>query len=358
MLKKKEVHKKKVFQRKSPSSENSSASKVEEDSKKYQFEVSAIRFPSALKLFGKEGVGITQSLLQNFLACERKGILSLNRWERKNEEVDKYGFGGTVHEVLDLVYSSGVKPDYEQLCESVDAIIDSNERTFTLAENKVQDYKAIIPVLLDEYFTFYASDFKEHKTLFNEKEFSVSFFGVRAIGKIDRGIILDGARTLMEHKTKGKIDDDGIRTRLPLDFQTLYYALAWKETFGAYPEQTLYNVIRKPYLKRKPTETMKDFGARLRKEIRADYDHFFKRWLVPFDSRLMMEFEFELKILFQRIIDLSEKQYQPLRNLSGCFDDWAFPCDFLEACASGCIKGNPSFFQRDKISPELVGGKQ
>lgn len=110
---------------------------------------------------------------------------------------------------------------------------------------------------------------------------------------------------LMDHKTKGDVDERAIKRQLLWDLQTLFYLVAfqeWQRQDGSgvpvrSPEMVdrplkgvRYNVIRRPLsggkgsivrhkaTKNKPEESKSDFYARLKEIIEGAPEEFFMRW--------------------------------------------------------------------------------
>ena len=86
----------------------------------------------------------------------------------------------------------------------------------------------------------------------------------------------------MENKTKGQIDEEGILASLPFDLQTMLYVYCLQKHLGQKVEGVLYNVIRRPGLRRKKTEQIEEFVDRIQDDVVKRPMHYFMRWRVEF----------------------------------------------------------------------------
>ena len=114
----------------------------------------------------------------------------------------------------------------------------------------------------------------------------IDFYGKKKIiplrGRIDAAFTRksNGSFSLMENKTKGVIDEDGIQSSLHMDLQTMMYSLALRYMHGIAPSEVLYNVIRRPGLKRRKKKTIGDFLSRVQEDIHGRPQWYFMRWRV------------------------------------------------------------------------------
>jgi hypothetical protein len=90
---------------------------------------------------------------------------------------------------------------------------------------------------------------------------------------------------LLENKTKGDIDEDGIRHGLKRDLQTgLYLTALQHQSNGVVPKGFLYNVIRRTRLKPRVADTPKSFADRVQEDIQKRPEFYFMRWDVKVDQ--------------------------------------------------------------------------
>lgn len=96
---------------------------------------------------------------------------------------------------------------------------------------------------------------------------------------------------LLETKTKGRIDEEGIAKSLPFDTQTMLYCWAIKQRFGEMPSGTVYDVIRNPQLKQKQGETSIEFVDRIREDVVKRPEWYFVRFDVTLQPSDLAKWE-------------------------------------------------------------------
>lgn len=320
-----------------------------------------IRKPKAPKCFAdlttpKEilsgDVGLSQSLMTVAMQCDRQLIYSLNRWEKPGKEQNTF-FGTCAHELMDVFYSLGEVPDEQMLSEALDEFLAREQEANRLEwlnplERAYQE--CIIVTTMTEYFDFYRDDFQMN-FIEVENKFKVNFNGLTLVGKKDGKIrTKDGKILLLEHKTKGDINEDAIVRNLDINFQTQFYLLADRldNPANLAASGVLYNIIRRTKSRPKGKETLREYGERLTSEIRSDYDYFFKRYDAIYTGRQNKEFEEELILKINRVKELLHGKRKALKNEAFCF--YSYECDYARACAENTLEG---YRQRSVISPEL-----
>lgn len=240
--------------------------------------------------------GITQSLLNHFLACRERFRLKVIEGLAANQ-----GF------VAHLVYG-----DMWHLCQEADGdgfpwIVSLTEHRDDLCKshkNHQADIEKWYQVCKIQYpiYKQYWSEYKDdYKSLSQEEEFKIPYklpSGriVKLRGKFDELLLKDGGLYLQENKTKGQINEDWISTQVLFDLQTTFYPIALRE-YGKYSQPfkgVKYNVVRRPLsggkgtIRKKKGQTPEEFYKELEGVIQRDVDTYFKRWDVqvyPFDLK-------------------------------------------------------------------------
>jgi len=294
--------------------------------------------------------GITQSILSNYLCCHFRGLLSLNRWGNR-DKLKNTRFGSAFHEILDKAYSSGRAPSDKLLSKWLaDYMAQTDDYTTKEIEQREED-KALLHAVLRNYFRHYREDFTKKTFKRVEKSWDVAWRGYRLRGKID-GEYLDkrGQIRLMEHKTKGRIDEERLMAHLSFDFQNLFYVTMYETQTGKVVKGTLYNVVRRPQLRRGAGESLKDFANRTAEDVAKRPEHYFKRMDITYSKKDKAMFQDELKAILDELAErLAHPSSRPFfRNRFGC--ETPFRCAFLGACASGSLNG---FTQQKSLFPEL-----
>ncbi len=96
-------------------------------------------------------------------------------------------------------------------------------------------------------------------------------------GRYDQLYRENGRIWIQENKTKSRYNEDVIAQTLFMDLQTMIYALAIRKTMNVDPEGVLYNVIRKPGIRRKVREPIQEYLDRLNKDVKSQESHYFSR---------------------------------------------------------------------------------
>jgi hypothetical protein len=187
------------------------------------------------------------------------------------------------------------------------------------------------------------------------------------------GILRKAARTaVLEHKTTSTdLDDVDYWDRLQMDQQISVYVLGG-ESLGHQIDDTLYDVIRKPGIRpykatpaenrkfkangelyanqRDRDETPEEFAERLRADIAADPDKYFKMRSVP---RMNSQIEDSMADMWQTAQMLRARHYP--RNPDACFK-WGSRCPFWDCCVSGMNpEEHPELFRKVKnVHEELA----
>jgi hypothetical protein len=89
---------------------------------------------------------------------------------------------------------------------------------------------------------------------------------------------------LLETKTKGNIDEMGIRDSLFKDMQTGLYLYSMQKDYRLTPAGCLYNVIRRAQLKPRKDEPPRAFADRVQKDIQLRPEWYFMRWRVEIEE--------------------------------------------------------------------------
>lgn len=288
--------------------------------------------------------GLSQSLVLTFQECRRKFLMQLNGY-RASGKNKTYLFGNIMHGALDKCYNSAKLIDFsvfekEFRSQNADELIDVEEQQLE------RDF-AIAETMLPIYFENYEDDLTKKKFEAVEEEFCVYFHGVKLRGKKDGLFTINGKRWLMEHKTKGRIQEDPIMLKLSFDFQNLLYILAdeleHKETIAG----TLYNVIRNPQIKQ-GKQTLEAFCQRVAADMRERPKFYFMRWEVPYTANDKKRFAIELT---QKLDDIKRalETNTCYKSENACVG--LYSCDFLSACAADSFA---NLTRSANIFPELA----
>lgn len=219
--------------------------------------------------------GISQSGLNRFLECRRKAQLAVEGWKLKRKS-GALRFGSIWHSCLEFCYrlestAAGTPPTPENIADLRKALTKEYEANAGLAsaeemEETTSDIEVAITIL-QAYIVHYPADFKKKQWIGIEEKFELPYKGKTLLGFLDGTYLLGKTETwLMETKTKGRIMESMV-DMLHFDFQSLYYVHLYFLKHRVFPKGILYNIVRKPQLKRSAKEDLDQFCKRLATDI-------------------------------------------------------------------------------------------
>ena len=291
--------------------------------------------------YDPDAAGYTQSLLGSFMCCPLRGMLSAHRWSNP-KKANMTGFGSLVHYVLEHW-------QMEDGCNIKECIATyakkHGSRLGARGTEDLEFLKTKAQVVLEAYSERYAKEQSEMRGFVSEGVFE--FEGRR--GKID-GSFRDKNRKpwLMETKTMSRVEEDNLLLHLSFDFQNLFYMDNFEQSNNVKVHGVLYNMIRQPQLKLKAGESLKQYGDRVAADIESRPDFYFIRMHISYTRRDIQRFRDELKFKVARMRDFTSGTIPVYRNEFAC--KAPFPCEFLQACASGHMSG---YVQKELLFEEL-----
>jgi len=305
--------------------------------------------------------GITQSLLSKWLSCRESARLyltGLTTLQRKSAMMA----GSLYHDALERLYrrAQAAYPDpmpgaanfqltVTDLLDSMDDTPPQNAESIQETEQTFAMMEAVLPGYLEHWLEDFTGGVEWTKV---EEVFRVPAPGVDGVfltGKID-GAFTRGPKSLwlFETKTKAQIQGATMDDALPLDMQVQFYLYALSKITGRKPRGVLYNVIRRPQLRQKKSESSAEFRGRVHEDVKARPDHYFKRWEVPVSVDEMRHFERSLSDMVREFVAWCDGSVATYRNGNSCLRPW--PCSYLPVCSTGSEAG---YFIRDHIFSEL-----
>jgi hypothetical protein len=152
---------------------------------------------------------------------------------------------------------------------------------------------------------------------------------------------------MLETKTKSQIDEDTITSALTFDLQNQFYIIAC-DCIKIPIRGVLYNIIRKPGLKKSESETTLQYSERIAKDISLRPTHYFKRFEVTYPIESINLFRDELLAQLIELRMFLDGKLKLFKNPTACLGRGA--CGFLGACAQGNMVG---YAQTRKLFREL-----
>lgn len=268
---------------------------------------------------GEQG-GVTQGLLQKFLACRyRFKAYAIDGWRAGRKFNHKIEYGNLFHRAEEVFAETA------DVTSALDAAMDYAE---TLADEypesraDISKWWNVLRVQFPEYVRYWSGhpDVVNRTPLLQEQVFDVPYKlpsgrTVRLRGKWDGVDLIDNGVWLVEHKTKGDVDEQQLCKQLTFDLQTMMYLVAlggevsarnWAFNKSRDIKGVRYNVVRRPLsggkgtiVRHKPTksnpagESEHDYYERLRAYITEEPATYFFRWTVDVSNEDIARFRRE-----------------------------------------------------------------
>lgn len=329
--------------------------------------------------------GITQGTIGRWIACPEKCRLSmLDGWATSGSSM-ALDFGTAVHAILEKLYGwfrdasfvdrpvsvSDVQLKAAQLIEDYRRAANTELLTMMGSARAMEQLDQVCrmaqPVIY-YYIDTYHTDFKSRTHWMDlERKFRVDYpldagilsggnysgemVSVPLVGMID-GIytVGDDQRTwLLETKTKSNIDDEESAGRLTFDLQTGFYLLAAELYYGSRPQGVTYNIIRRPQLRQKQTETYDEFVKRIADDIQTDRMKYFMRYQITYSDDELAQFRKELNDMIVGWLRWYCGAGPHFRNTQECKRMY-MKCEFLRYCGTGV---DETLVRRPHVHPEL-----
>lgn len=324
---------------------------------------------NAEKFFRVERDGLTQGALVRWMVCPEKARLSLVNGYRSPDRKDAIEFGNIVHENLEYVYGAfedSIKQDCpydlstimqiaERKLRSQEMVAQSAVRNDADAEASMTQY-SIASEILQLYYVHWKRDFTDVRWVGLETEFSVPYFWrgfeFPLRGKID-GIVRQTKGNqklwLFDSKTKSSIDEPSMIPRLGYDFQMGLYMYAMRQLYHELPQGLVYNLIKRPQLRRKVKESITEFAQRCGEDARSRMDEYFKRIEVIWTQDDFDKFDADLHATIDGFMTWYTTGQMHYRNSASCHNGM-WKCEFIPICAYGHTE---AFVQSERPYPEL-----
>lgn len=252
--------------------------------------------------------GITQSMIGKWLVCrERARIAYLEGWRVSEGFSHRLEYGQMFHVCEEALAKFGpVAKDSKEFPDPMPAVMtELTEYARRLVQKYPlqQDQVAHWYEVCKRQFPHYVRYWREHpdtvgrRPVFQEEVFKVPYRlpsgrTVYLRGKFDGADVLGTGKAaglyLVEHKTKGDIDEQAIKRQLTFDMQVMYYAVALGQTDTAAQlgpvRGVRYNVVKRPLsggkgtIKQKQGEGREEYYDRLEEYIRTEPETYFMRW--------------------------------------------------------------------------------
>lgn len=242
-------------------------------------------------------MAISYSETQCFKTCRKMHEWQYIKGIRPKDKAEALFFGSAIHSALEMLYKD----------MPLDAALSALDELDEVNRAKAR-------ALISHYFAQnMAGGWNPEDVLDVEKWVKSSFGGHDFIGRLDAVIRVNGRVWVMEHKTATAVDDDYIE-RIKIDTQSMLYVLAAREEYGEVAG-VIYDVLIKPSIRQKKSETIEDFEARCMEEVTAEN---FVRVYHWFSDDDLEEAKQEFMACSQAIKDCEYGMVRPYRNTGAC----------------------------------------
>jgi len=312
--------------------------------------------------------GVTKTLLNHFIECPLKADYFLQGWESKKLPMHIH-WGSIFHDVKEIVYTNKVlrrKKVTDIYISKVIKRIAKNYRKGTWTADEEQEFEIMlgqISAIVKPYFDMWKVHDRKLDYLPFEEAFLTKVHG-GTVGKVPMrgrwdGLFIrkgDDKVWVQETKTKAQISPN-LSAVIPRDLQVNMYQLAAELLTGKEVAGVLYDVVRRPGLRRhkgsknKPQETLPDFINRIRVDIEKRPQHYFQRIEVVLDKK---EYNAWKKKEFPKLIRRFSLWLKNGRGGSKvgmpCINRYGGLCQYFPICSYQQTEG---FKIREHVFPEL-----
>jgi hypothetical protein len=312
--------------------------------------------------------GVTYSLLSTFLQCPQKLIYQYGKRLSGTRVSGALAFGSVFHEALDIIYTRkknggeyGNVGEVLEWMENRDARKLQKSLSSPVAIMDLQENYGMVEIVLEAYMKRWE---KEHNALGEwialEEKFNTPYRpyinlgldipDVPLRGKRDGVFLCGDVPWLFETKTKAIIEADSIVDTMGFNLQNHLYMYTGAIDHGKQFGGVLYNLVRRPQLRKGATETLKSFLQRCRDDIAKRPDFYFMRYNFTSNSMERRQWLKDFNSIMWRLIMWYYNQYH-YRDEGACSGRKGV-CEFLALCAGR----ETNHIERPSIFPELEEG--
>jgi hypothetical protein len=309
--------------------------------------------------------GVTQSLLERFLLCPQKADWSYRQGIVPSRDMTNLHFGSLFHQRyesyaryrMDRAGDSGSLADWIcDECDELDAIQREETGGIIDPESDAQ-IRALVRVLFRAYALHYHRDWKRMEFVDVEREFAIRYHPKTAFfrkkkpifvrGKIDAVLKVNDKLCVLDTKTRGRIDES-LADRLGHDLQINLYLWAAEQIYGTAARNAIYNLVRRPQLRQKQSESFAEFLNRVESDIQQRPEHYFVRFSATYTRREQATWRSEFDAMLDCLGRWSMGISPSYRNSGACQSGYGV-CEYLPFCA-----GHPGEHRvRDRCFVEL-----
>ena len=318
--------------------------------------------------------GVTQSILATYFACREACRRSVVLGQTYTGVRTGLIFGDLSHGILELCYRQLINgvTDIRKVVNSLPTYADTvgtkwmqnNPFSTTAAKDVVEESLAILLRVMPAYFTYWWDRDTSVEWVGAEEEFSVpvtfeyngEVITVPVRGKRDGEFIKRTKRRerlwLFETKNFSQISSR-LEDTLPIDTQVGTYITRLEAQKATTVAGVEYNIIRRPGLRRKVNESLREYCDRIEEDVTKRPDHYFSRYPIELTVE---EKKFHAASIMHKVREFyawwresSHAEMDLGYNCASCDGKYG-ACQYLDACVSGDETG---LTVRTCVHPEL-----
>lgn len=309
--------------------------------------------------------GVSYSMLSDFLTCRQKARFRIQGVRPKRPAM-ALAFGTIMHNVLDQLHtkiSGGSQtkvPNSRKVKAWVEATADrwlkENPKPGKYGLEDLELALGFAEALTPEYFRFWRKKLLAMEWLGVEQfhKFPIQISGsvtAKVNTKLDGEFALRSKKRpkvksiwLLETKCLSYINIGQLMDSLQLSMQNAIYLMSLADKYGKDPKGVRYNILRRPQLRRKKTESLVEFIERVRDDVKTRPEHYFIHLRIPADKDELARARGHLQLQLNEFLHWHDGERGHYRNTNACVGMYG-ACTYLPICANNDWTG---FLKRGK----------
>ncbi len=298
---------------------------------------------------------LSNSEKRTFTTCRKKWYWQYAKKYSPMATPTPFLVGTAIHKVLETFYKGQAALDEPAINDIVNGVFDpvaKGQGNMFLDPDQLEDLekqRTMTQGMGLAYMKVYADDLKKWEVLELEKEghWRIApkwdmYFTVDMIVRVKKTKEI----AIVEHKTTAAIDHNYV-ARLSLDDQVSTYLVGTERAWGIKPDRVIYNVMMKPRIRPKQTETREQYLERVMAlYVESPQEYLFRADLMASD-RDLEQFEKELGLFTQEMERAASLQFY-YKNTDAC--SVRGTCPNMPLCVEGEDQAADRFKVRDHKS--------
>lgn len=264
-------------------------------------------FPRSSDYWDFKRDGLTKSSLEVFLRCREQFRLQYVEGYQGRGFKMPFVFGNLLHWLIARHLDPKIKrvPITEQTGLYYKMWLQDNKSPTPQQKEVMEEALTFMEALWPYYTSTWDQD-QLWQWLLVEDPFKVTIPEADTIvrGIFDGVVRKDSGLWIFETKGMSQINEADIEGTLPFNLQNMLYVVAYWQASGELPDGILYNVIRRPGMQMKQTESYGDYRDRLQADIEKRPEHYFMRWEIQITKTQIERWYHE--VLIPMLLDVKQ----------------------------------------------------